>query len=76
MHYSGQLLSIEKFNTEIFATSGSDGIVNIWNTRLNRLMTSISIGCPITALKFVNKKGLLICGHDKGLSIFTVRDDF
>jgi hypothetical protein len=41
MHYSGQLLSLEKLNSEIFATTGSDGNVNIWNTRLNKLMTSI-----------------------------------
>ena len=76
MHYSGQLLSLEKLNSEIFATTGSDGNVNIWNTRLNKLMTSINIGTTVSSLKFVNKKGLLICGHEKGLSMYTVRDDF
>jgi hypothetical protein len=41
MHYSGRLLAVEKLNSEIFATSGEDGNVNIWNTRLNKLMSSI-----------------------------------
>ena len=42
IHYSA-IQAIEKLNEEIFATSASDGIINIWNTRMNKLLTSISL---------------------------------
>jgi WD40 repeat protein len=41
-HYS-EIKAIEKLNDEIFATSALDGIINIWNTRMNKLLTSINV---------------------------------
>jgi len=52
-HYS-ELKAVEKLNEEIFATSGMDGIVNIWNTKMNKLLTSIHVNDDgVSALKFI-----------------------
>lgn len=62
-HYS-EIKALEKLNDEIFATSALDGIVNIWNTRMNKLLTSISVDkAGISSLKFIQKRGVLLCGH-------------
>lgn len=62
-HYS-EIKALEKLNDEIFATSALDGIVNIWNTRMNKLLTSISVDeTGISSLKFIQKRGVLLCGH-------------
>ena len=62
-HYS-EIKALEKLNDEIFATSALDGIVNIWNTRMNKLLTSISVDVAgISSLKFIQKRGVLLCGH-------------
>lgn len=75
-HYS-EIKALEKLNDEIFATSALDGIVNIWNTRMNKLLTSISVDeAGISSMKFIQKRGVLLCGHKQGLSIYSVRDDF
>lgn len=75
-HYS-DLKAIEKLNEEIFATSAMDGIINIWNTRMNKLLTSIDVDPRgVSSLKFVAKRGILICGHQGGVSCYSVRDDF
>ena len=75
-HYS-DLKAVEKLNDEIFATSSIDGIINIWNTRMNKLLTSISVNdSGVSALKFIQKRGLLICGHQSGLTCYSVTDNF
>lgn len=74
VHYS-EVTAIEKLNEEIFATAAHDGIINIWNTRMNKLLTSISID-NVSALKFISKRGLLVCAHSGGLSSFSVKDNF
>lgn len=75
-HYS-EIKAIEKLNDEIFATSALDGIINIWNTRMNKLLTSINVHeSGVSSLKFVQKRGVLLCGHQGGVSIYSVRDDF
>jgi len=52
-HYS-ELKAVEKLNEEIFATSSIDGIVNIWNTKMNKLLTSIPVNdTGVSALKFI-----------------------
>jgi len=52
-HYS-DLKAIEKLNEEIFATSALDGIINIWNTRMNKLLTSITVDeSGVSAIKFI-----------------------
>lgn len=61
MHYS-EVKAIEKLNEEIFATAAHDGMINIWNTRMNKLLTSINID-TVSALKFIPKRGLLVTGH-------------
>ena len=53
MHYN-EIKAIEKLNEEIFATSAHDGIINIWNTRMNKLLSSINVeDTGVSALKFV-----------------------
>ena len=76
VHYS-EVKAVEKLNDEIFVTSALDGIVNIWNTRMRKLLTSLIVDeTGVSALKFVQKRGVLICGHEGGVSYYSVRDDF
>lgn len=76
VHYS-EIKAIEKLNEEIFVTSALDGIINIWNTRMRKLLTSIVVDeTGVSSLKFVQKRGVLLCGHESGISFYSVRDDF
>jgi len=37
----GKVTALEKFNEEIFASAAEDGMVNIWNTRMNKLIGNV-----------------------------------
>jgi len=53
VHYS-EIKAIEKLNDEIFVTSALDGIINIWNTRMRKLLTSLVVDeTGVSSLKFV-----------------------
>lgn len=53
VHYS-EVKAIEKLNDEIFVTSALDGIINIWNTRMRKLLTSLIVDeTGVSSLKFV-----------------------
>jgi WD40 repeat protein len=68
---------LEKLNDEIFATGAHDGIVNIWSTKQNRLLMSINVDeGGLSTMKYVQKRGVLICGHKGGFSVFSSRDNF
>lgn len=76
VHYS-EIKAIEKLNDEIFVTSALDGIINIWNTRMRKLLISLVVDeTGVSSLKFVQKRGVLLCGHESGISYYSVRDDF
>lgn len=69
------MLAVEKLNSEMFATSGTDGVVNIWNSRLDRLVGFIQVEQQVSSLKFL-KKSILLCGHSQGVSVYSIKDEF
>ena len=75
-HYSS-IQAVERLNDEIFATAAGDGIINIWNTKMNKLLTSLQVHDQgVRSLKFLQKRGMLLCGHLCGFSYFQVTDNF
>jgi len=44
---------------------------------MRKLLTSLVVDdTGVSSLKFVQKRGVLLCGHEGGLSYYSVRDDF
>ncbi len=61
----------------MFVTSALDGLINIWSTRMSKLLLSINVDdSGVSSLKFVKNGGVLICGHAGGISYYSSRDYF
>lgn len=76
VHYS-EVKAIEKLNDEMFVTCALDGFINIWNTRMRKLIWNLNVNdSGVSSLKFISKRGLLLVGHEGGISSFTARDNF
>jgi WD40 repeat protein len=72
-----EIKAIEKLDSEMFVTSALDGIINIWSTRMSKLLLNINVDeSGVSSLKFVKNGGVLICGHVGGISYYSSRDYF
>lgn len=75
--HQGRVTAVERFDSNIFATASEDGVVNVWNLKMNKLMTNIKISDDdrVGAFKFY-KNRFLIAAHENNLTALNLQDNF